>query len=163
MTLIKDLRKEGRGKRYEPGETKSSLYGIWRTMKQRCYNPNAHAYNEYGGRGILMCEEWSTDYMNFKEWAIQNGYENGLSVDRKDNNKGYCPENCRWATVKEQQRNRRDTRFATLQGETRSLAEWEEITGIGKRTLWNRLFILGWTDEKALTTPMRLIKRGNRL
>ena len=144
--------------KHREGETR--LYRIWATMKQRCLNPTAHAYDQYGGRGITICDEWKTDYLAFKEWSINNGYADNLSIDRIDNYKGYSPENCRWATRKEQQRNRRDTRFATLTGETKSLAEWEEITEIGKRVLWSRLFVCGWSDEKALTTPTQSHKRG---
>lgn len=136
------------------GESKTRLYRIWATMKERCGNSNAHAYSEYGGRGITVCREWEHDFVAFREWSFAHGYSESLSLDRIDNDKGYSPGNCRWATRSEQQRNKRTTRFATMNGETRPLAEWEEITGIGKRVLWNRLFRYGWSDEKALTTPL---------
>ena len=80
---------------------------IWKNMKSRCGNPNATSYRIYGGRGIAVCDEWKNDFMSFYNWAINNGYSDDLSIDRIDNDKGYCPENCRWATAKEQRANQR--------------------------------------------------------
>lgn len=75
-------------------------------MKDRCYNPNSPFYKNYGGRGIKVCEEWNKEFLNFYNWSIQNGHQKDLSIDRKDNNGDYCPDNCRWATDKQQQRNK---------------------------------------------------------
>lgn len=79
-------------------------------MKQRCGNPKANEYDNYGGRGITVCEEWEKDFEAFYDWALKNGYAHNLTIDRKDNNKGYSPDNCKWATMKEQQNNRRNNR-----------------------------------------------------
>ena len=89
------------------GHAKSRLYTIWTDMKQRCGNPNDCCYAIYGGRGISVCEEWKSSFQAFYDWAMSHGYSDHLSIDRVDNESGYSPDNCRWATAKEQVQNRR--------------------------------------------------------
>ena len=92
------------------GGKRTRLYRIWRAMKTRCYNLNAQNYKDYGGRGITICPEWLHDFVAFRDWALSHGYRDDLSIDRIDNDKGYSPDNCRWATAKEQRANQRSNK-----------------------------------------------------
>ena len=89
------------------GLRKTRLYHVWANMKDRCLNPNTPSYSYYGGRGITICDEWRDDFQAFYDWAMANGHRDDLSIDRIDNDKGYNPDNCRWATHSEQMHNRR--------------------------------------------------------
>ena len=110
------------------GGTNTRLFSIWSCMKERCSNPNKFGYDRYGGRGISVCNEWTNNdgFINFRKWAQNNGYKNNLSIDRIDNNGDYCPENCRWATNKEQQRNTKNNTIIKYNGEEKCVAEWAE-------------------------------------
>lgn len=131
----------------------SKLYSVWLNMRSRCYNPKNKKYKDYGGRGILICEEWA-EFLNFKKWAESNGFYKNLTIDRIDNNGNYCPENCRWITQKEQTRNKRTNHLLTFNGETKTMAEWSEITGIKYHTLKNRINKYGYSVSRALTEPV---------
>lgn len=96
------------------GQSETRLYAIWHAMKQRCFNPNHKNYVDYGGRGIKVCEEWKNDFQAFYDWAMANGYEESLSIDRINNDGNYEPQNCRWVTMKEQCNNRRPRKNAKL-------------------------------------------------
>lgn len=129
----------------------SRIYSIYRGMISRCYNNYSTNYKRYGGRGITVCQEWLDDFMNFYNWAMDNGYSDDLSIDRIDPNGNYEPSNCRWATAKEQANNTRSTVFLTYNGETKSASEWAEITGIRQGTIVRRKTSYGWSDEECLT------------
>lgn len=134
---------------YTHGDSKTRLYSIFTNMISRTENPNATAFNIYGGRGITICQEWRHNFSAFKKWALSHGYGNNLSIDRIDNNKGYSPENCRWVTNSTQFNNRRSNCKITFDGETKTRAEWAKIKGINYHTLCTRLRD-GWTIEQAL-------------
>jgi hypothetical protein len=129
-------------------------------MKDRCRYKTNDNYERYGGRGIRVCEEWLADYINFYNWAINNGYKEGLTLDRIDSNKNYEPDNCRWATYKEQANNTRRNNFITYNGETHTLTEWAEKLGIKRSTLNTRIHRQHWDIEKALTTPLMVNQFG---
>ena len=137
------------------GMTNTRLYRIWINIKTRCLNKKDNHYNRWGGRGITICEEWLNDFMNFYDWAMVNGYQENLSIDRIDNNGNYEPNNCRWSTIKEQNRNQRTNNLITYNGETLCLIEWAEKIGIKSNTLWNRLNLYKWSIEKTLTTKIK--------
>lgn len=122
-------------------------------MRQRCQNPNNKDYKYYGNRGVVVCDEWN-EYVNFKNWALSNGYKESLTLDRIDTYGNYCPENCRWISIQEQQRNRRDARLLTFNGETHSMTEWAEITGLKRETIKDRIDRSHWSIDEALTTPL---------
>lgn len=129
------------------------LRPVWRGMKARCYNPKALKYRYYGARGIMVCEEWKSSYRAFYEWAMNNGYADGLTLDRIDVNGNYEPDNCRWVTIAEQNRNKRNNRRLTYGGETKTVSEWSEITGIPHAVIYCRIVTHKWSVESALTTP----------
>lgn len=137
------------------GHSGSRLYGIWCAMIKRCENEHAKSYKNYGGRGVSVCDEWRRDFNAFQEWANQHGYSDKLTIDRKNVNAGYNPENCRWATRSEQMNNTRRTRHFEHNGETHTLREWSEITGFSFTLLKGRLQ-RGWTIAQALTTPPKI-------
>lgn len=119
------------------GEGKSRLYNIWRHMRRRCYDSGDKDFPNYGGRGITFCEEWGS-YLRFREWAVCNGYNDGLTIDRIDNNGNYEPSNCRWTTLTVQNNNRRNNVWLTYKGKSRTIAEWSRITGIKLKTMYSR-------------------------
>ena len=125
----------------------------WRHIIDRCTNPNNAHYQDYGGRGIKVCKEW-LEFINFLK-DMKESPGSGYSIDRTNNNKGYSRENCRWATSKEQQRNTRNNRMETYKRKTQCIAVWAEEYGIPYNTLWSRLYMYGWSMEKALTIPIK--------
>lgn len=143
--------------------TKARLYKIYSSMKQRCYNKSSESYKNYGARGITICQEWLDDFMNFYNWAYANGYdENALrgqcTIDRIDVNGNYCPENCRWADWETQSMNKRKQQWE-INGESRTLKEWSQISGLPIETIRQRIKA-GWDDKDILSVPK---ERENRI
>lgn len=120
------------------GDTGTRLFVIWANMKQRCLNPNSDCYHHYGGRGITICQEWLDSYESFRGWALAHGYRDDLSIDRINVNGDYSPDNCRWATAKEQGSNKRNNVRITYKNENHTINEWSEITGISRQTISDR-------------------------
>lgn len=137
--------------RYDKNCTR--LYRIWVDMRARCTNKNYKNYHRYGERGIKLCDEWNESFENFKFWAERNGYSDSLTIDRIDNDKGYEPTNCRWATKKEQANNRVTNIKLEYDGRKLSITEWSRIVGIIPKTIKERLN-RGWSVEDALTKPI---------
>ena len=129
------------------------LYGVWAGILRRCNNPHDGTYERYGARGIRVCERWLS-YENFKA-DMGPTYRRGLSIERNDNNGNYQPENCRWATRKEQCRNRRSSFFIEYRGERRTVVEWGEILGVRWARIHARIKA-GWPVERAMTQPPRV-------
>lgn len=125
-------------------------------MISRCEDPKNKSYYNYGVKGISVCEEWHSVSV-FAEWAYNNGYKEneGLSIERLDSSKGYCPENCVWADRKTQNNHTSRNHMITFNGETKTMAQWSEDTGISYAALKTRLNRRGWSVERALTTPVQ--------
>lgn len=128
--------------------THLKVYGVLEGMKGRCYNPHNKHYKNYGGRGIKICDEWLNNSSLFIEWALKNGYKQGLTIDRIDNNKGYSPQNCRWVTRKTQQRNRRSNVYILYKGEIHCKKEWCDILGISTKAVdhCRKRYKMEWED-----------------
>lgn len=144
--------------------SRTRLYRIWINMRVRCYNPNSQNYKNYGGRGITVCAEWIYDFHAFEEWAYSNGYREYLTIDRVDNDKGYSPDNCRWATRYEQTHNRRPPKHEIgikrkyeINGDWRTSAEWAEIAGISRKRFNKR-----WAAGKRGLELLAPIKKKNQ-
>lgn len=125
---------------------RSPLYSVWASMKSRCHNPNEVGFKNYGGRGIDISPEWDS-FEAFLTWALRSGYQYGLEIDRINNEKGYSPDNCRWVTRSENQRNKRNNRLLTINGKTQTLTDWSEQSGLNIHTICGRIN-RGWPPSR---------------
>lgn len=125
------------------------IYNIWCHMRRRCKNPSDNSFARYGGRGICVCEEWD-DFLNFLNWALENGYSNELQIDRINNNGNYEPRNCRWTTEYVQSRNKRNNILQSINGETMTLADIAEKYHISRPTLYHRYHSQGLRNEELI-------------
>lgn len=117
------------------GKSKTKLYGVWGSMKDRCRNRNHKRFLDYGGRGISVCEDWQQDYESFYSWAMAAGYTAGMTLDRIDVNAGYCPSNCRWISNDEQQKNKRNNRSILFDGYQYTISELALKLGVSRSTI----------------------------
>ncbi len=129
------IKTHGKSSKKNKNELDKKIYKTWEGMKQRCFNENRKGYENYGGRGITICDEWLEDFINFYNWSMENGVDLELSIDRIDVNGNYEPANCRWITFTEQQNNKRDNHLLSYNGETKTIAEWERYFNFKKGVL----------------------------
>lgn len=155
--------------REKHGMTDSRVYTIYRNMKQRCHNPNHTSFDNYGGKGVKVCQEWRDSPSAFISWALSNGYTDELTIDRVDATKGYEPSNCRWISLSENSAiphrgrtgnngNGNTPVLIEYNGKTQSLKDWANELDIPYKTLHRRVRSLGWSTEKAFTKTVG----GNR-
>lgn len=149
------------GESYHREAHKTRLWKIWSAMKERCYRAKHEHYKSYGGRGITVCDAWREDYKTFKKWALTNGYEDYLTLDRIDVNGNYEPSNCRWISMSEQHKNKRTNRVVEYKGKKYILADLAKEVGMGKTTLKYRLD-KGMNVEEAVESPIQKRTRGYR-
>ncbi len=144
------LRRENQPNRTH-GKTETREYRIWTNIKTRCLNVGTPAYKHYGGRGIRICKRWE---LSFEAFLTDMGLSNGLSIERRDNEKGYSPGNCYWATQEQQQNNRRNNRLYELNGEALTIRGWSNKCGVSYSVIAQRLNRLKWPLARAISTPV---------
>lgn len=143
------------------GKSQTPIYRIYKHIYGRCYCKTDKRYKDYGGRGITVCEEWKNDFLSFYEWAIKNGYEKHLTIDRIDNDGNYSPDNCRWVSLYVQANNKRNNHFIEYAGIRLTVSQWAHRVGMNPKILDNRLR-RGWSEERSITQPLRKhTKQGN--
>jgi hypothetical protein len=133
------------------GKSNTREYGIWAGMIGRCSNKNIASFKDYGAKGIMVCGKWRA-FSGFWE-DMMSGYADNLTIDRIDSDGDYEPGNCRWATMLEQQNNKTNNKKITLNGETMNISQWTRKMGLPPGTVWNRIYIGGWSPERAINTP----------
>lgn len=155
-------REQGKTNFTKHGMKHTRLYNTWCNIKQRCYGIDCKNYKNYGARGIKVCDEWLNDFMCFYNWAMDNGYNNELTIDRVDVNGNYEPSNCRWATMTEQANNKTTNHYVLYKGAKMTVKQLSDKYGIAYRTLLCRIN-RGWDVEKAVNTPIKgSDKNGNK-
>ena len=151
--LPRELNKTGDYRRTH-GMWGTRIYRIWKNMKTRCNNPNGKDWKDYGGRGITVCEEWQHNFQAFYDWSMANGYNDDLSIDRIDCDKGYSPDNCRWTDATTQANNKHNNHLITINGVTKTCMAWIKDTGISRSTFYQRLR-KGVTGEALIAPPQQ--------
>lgn len=135
------------------GHASERIYRTWKKMHKRCSDPKSDRYKWYGGKGVNVCEEWN-DFLAFREWAMNHGYTDELTIDRIDSNGNYCPENCQWVGMKAQANNRSNNHIICYEGNKYTVVQLAEKHGLSPTTIYNRLK-LNWNIDRIITTPER--------
>jgi hypothetical protein len=149
--LQKEIARKKGAESLKHGLINSRLYRIWAHMKERCHNPMCADYKNYGGRGIMVCNEWE-EFTPFYKWAMANGYKDNLTLERIEINGNYEPENCKWIPKAEQANNKRNNRLISYKGQQKTLAQWANILGLRYGLLHTRLSC-GWSVKRVFETP----------
>lgn len=146
------------------GGASSRLYNIWIKMRDRCKNPNSQDWGLYGGKGVKVCQDWDSSFELFREWSLANGYDDTKTIDRRNSDGDYCPDNCRWTTSEVQANNTSRNRKICYKGETLTISEASKKYGIDYSVLKSRITSYNWPVEKAIETPVfdRKIHRRSR-
>lgn len=149
-------------KRSRHNMTGTRLYQAWANIKQRCYHENNPWYKFYGARGIKMCDIWRESFEAFAEWALSNGYQDDLTIERINNDRGYEPNNCKWIGLGAQANNKRSNVKITYKNETHTLSEWCKIYGVEYYLVYNRIHKNRWDFERAIFEPVHAEKRNRK-
>lgn len=150
----KQKRRNTEDGREKPHFADDRLRRILVAMKNRCSNQKSKNYKKYGAKGIKVCDEWNKSYWNFREWALQNGYKDGLTIDRIDNTLGYGPDNCRWCTYLEQNNNKTNNVFVVINGQKKTLSQWARHAGISRSAMHSR-YKRGDRGERLIRASVR--------
>lgn len=156
---LKFMRQNGLLRRTH-GLSNTRLYDLWTDVLERCYREKDVMYQAYGAQGIRVCPAWKRDFVEFYNWAMANGYKDGLLLIRRNLKKGYNPENCYFGTKIQAMNNRSDSHKVTYRGRTQTIAQWARELKTSSQTIQQRLDLYGWTPEEAIGTP---IKRRRKL
>lgn len=149
------MSKRGNWKHGEsPKMRQSAEYKTWLGIKSRCYSQSTDGWKRYGAKGVTVCERWLYSFENFLS-DMGRRPEINYTIERRDNSKGYSPENCKWATPVEQANNKTSNHFLEFQGQRMTIAQWEAKLGINRKTIKTRLTQLGWSTSEALAKPVR--------
>lgn len=153
-SLTKGERKSCGCLRTKHGLRETDLYEVWKSMRSRCFSKSNASYERYGARGITICDDWM-EFKPFYDWAMSNGYKNGLTIERIDNDGNYEPSNCKWATYAEQALNRSSNNLISYKGMVQTIKEWADLYNINYGTLRSRICRYKWSIKRALETPVK--------
>ena len=145
-------------------KTGNRIYNIYRGMKTRCYTSSDYHYQWYGAKGIKICDEWLNDFMSFYNWALNNGYKEGLTIDRINNKGNYEPSNCKWSNNLEQANNKRNNHYVYYNGNKVTISQLSKLINIDRGVLYDRINNLQWCLDRVVNTPTRpKVEKGGQI